>query len=157
MSDQIQDWIDEARRLGNNIHDHVAERAWGTVNVTTRNKAKSLVFSHLYGGSPAPAMSGEFNEYADCPFMDIPTTVDSWLPAAQQQAIDRINRVREFKVKVFTDADITPNYAIYTVMATSEIDARSIAFLLDGGCEPGLTNFDAGHIELVKTWTEVIE
>lgn len=129
MSLKLQRLIDEATRLGNNIHRHVARRLWGTANVTTIHDAKRLVYSHLYGQESDAYKSAVFGQ---------PT-------------------LRQFQVKVFTDADLTPDYAIYTVTAVNELDARIIAFLLDGGCASGLTDFDAGHVELVKEWTEVIE
>lgn len=162
MSLKLQQLIDEATRLGNNVNRHVAQRLWGTVNVATINDAKRLVSSHLDGQ--------ENTTYANCPVMDIPAA--NYQPTTSQQAEDRIKRrdptellnewdkrnsfgPRPYKVRVYSEDD--GHQTVYTVTATSEIDARSIAFLLDGGCEPGLTDFDAGHVELVKEWTEVIE
>ncbi len=40
MNKTIPELIEEARTLGVNIYDHIAEGLWGTINVVTRHKAK---------------------------------------------------------------------------------------------------------------------
>jgi hypothetical protein len=44
----------------------------------------------------------------------------------------------------------------YSVMASSELDARILAFSLDGGFPRWMAVLDDGHIELVKMYTQVI-
>jgi len=79
-------------------------------------------------------------------------------PAKHPQAEDRIYRggVVPYKVKVFNDEDNTGNYFTYTVHATSDLDARCMAFVLDGGCQGGLKHWDEGYIELALTYTEIV-
>jgi hypothetical protein len=45
----------------------------------------------------------------------------------------------------------------YTVLATSEIDARVLAFALDGSFGAYDDPMEQGDIELAKTYTEVVE
>ena len=40
----IPELIEEAQTLGVDIHSHVAEALWGTVNMITRHSAKQYVF-----------------------------------------------------------------------------------------------------------------
>jgi hypothetical protein len=70
---------------------------------------------------------------------------------------DRFHRygVRDYSIMVFQEGE--EDAARYVIRASSSVDARCMAFLLDGGCEPGLTHFDAGYVELALAWTEVIE
>jgi len=60
----------------------------------------------------------------------------------------------EYRIKVFEDGSYL--YRIYRVEAHTEEDARSIAFLLDGGSNR-VPHWDTGHIQLAFTWTEVIK
>jgi hypothetical protein len=43
----------------------------------------------------------------------------------------------------------------YKVLASTPLDARIIAFAMDGGFEPNQANLEKGDIELVKEWTTV--
>lgn len=70
-----------------------------------------------------------------------------------KQAEDRANRVQPFKIKVSGD-DCPSRY--YTVLATSELDARVLAFTLDGGLHSSIRTMGQGHIELAITYTEVV-
>lgn len=45
----------------------------------------------------------------------------------------------------------------YIVIAADEMDARIIAFCLSGGFAYNTTKMEPGHIELVKTYTKVLE
>ena len=182
MTDKsIPDLIAEAAEKNINVYDYVAKEIWGTANVTTRRLAKDMCFGILYGKTPPPAPPTEFkqeymcewippncdevrekfkknfpgfkaehSEYADCPFMDVPTPQY----AEKRQPEDRMHRVgvKSYKIRVYSDGDATD----YIVYALSSLDARCIAFVLDGGCEPRMTNWDAGHIELAISYTEVI-
>lgn len=60
-----------------------------------------------------------------------------------------------FKIKVFQDESRNP--VIYVIRATNEMDARTIAFCLDGGFAHSMVKMKDSHIELVKTYTEVVE
>jgi hypothetical protein len=171
----------EAQELGVDVHDHVAEVLWGTVNMITRHSAKQYTFCELYGGTGRVSKEGPsiqsvppnvqnskrpwtmtkeqieaqtprefkqewmnepFKQYDDCPAMDIPPPED------------RMHRVGvvPYKVKVFNDT----GWDTYTVHATSALDARCMAFVLDGGCEAGPKHWDDGHIELAITYTEIV-
>lgn len=88
----------------------------------------------------------------------IPVSPSNYRPPAteRQQPEDRMCRafVVPFKVEVFNDA--SDEGALYTVHATSALDARCMAFVLDGGCQLGLKHWDDGHIELALSHTKVI-
>ena len=75
---------------------------------------------------------------------------------ANRQSENRIHRegVTPYKVEVLnvTGGDGTT----YTVHATSALDARCMAFVLDGGCQLGLKHWDDGHIELALAHTEIV-
>jgi hypothetical protein len=65
--------------------------------------------------------------------------------------------LQRYTVRVFTDEGPPPKD--YQVIACTGIDARVLAFTLDGGF--GWARFDSlpmerGHIELALTWTEII-
>lgn len=101
-----------------------------------------------------------------------PACLQTELNNVPWKAEDRMHRVgtHTYKVRVFSDSgmsDVTcggqgledldcEQHNDYTVVAVSELDARCLAFVLDGGCEPGLTDFDAGHVELALTYTKVL-
>lgn len=51
--------------------------------------------------------------------------------------------------------DGLPGVITYKIRAHTELDARSIAFAMDGGFPDNQTNMEDGDIELVKTWTKV--
>lgn len=64
-------------------------------------------------------------------------------------------------VKVYDDGDTDLAPRTYSVPASTELDARVIAFALDGGLDEqpaGLRDrtLEDGEIELAKTYTEVL-
>ena len=59
-----------------------------------------------------------------------------------------------YTVAVYNDEQKAP--AVYRVPASSELDARVLAFVLDGGTganERG--ELEEGHVQLALTWTEI--
>ena len=83
-----------------------------------------------------------------------------------QDFIDELRPVRNgrrvglhpYKVRAYNDADETP-YRDYTILATDSLDARLIAFALDGGFgwkDQSDWELDDGRIELAITWTEIL-
>jgi len=82
--------------------------------------------------------------------------VPSWHSGDPQQSEDRIHRkgVATYVVEVFDDSGSESRK--YTVHAASALDARCMAFILDGGCEAGLKHWDDGHIELAITYTVIL-
>jgi hypothetical protein len=182
MSKPIVELIKEAHELGINIHDHVAKDRYGEVNMATRRMAKQEAFSVLYGGTSNVAKQQDItspwtmteeqikarcrvpkdfkNEWMGEPFKPC----DDRTAAARSQAAfrtctrqaeDRIHRVGvvPFEVEVLNDIG---DSLTYTVHATSALDARCMAFVLDGGCQLGLKHWDDGHVELALAHTEVV-
>ncbi len=100
------------------------------------------------------------HQYDECPVIDIPSF--AYRPSTSEQEIrqseDRMHQVCVllYKIEVL-DAAGGKDGRAYTVHATSALDARCIAFVLDGGCAAGLTCFDDEHIELAITYTRVVE
>ncbi len=85
-------------------------------------------------------------------------TLDLWYFGGWtiETAVDHLDRqlkkVCAFRIRVFQDgSDETVDY---TILADTETDARVMAFCLDGG-HAGQT-VERGHIELAKTYTEVL-
>lgn len=66
----------------------------------------------------------------------------------------RVRRVRRWKVRVFQDHVDRP--CDYTVLAFDQLDARIIAFALDGGFPKAQTEMQNGDVELVLTYTKII-
>jgi hypothetical protein len=62
--------------------------------------------------------------------------------------------MEEYTIRVHNDADGQPDYDDFQIIADSRIDARIIAFCLDGGSTRHLD--PRGLIELAKVWTEVL-
>ena len=173
----IPELIEEALTFDVNVYDHVAEALWGLVDTITRHKAKRAVFCHLYGGSPGVLkepnskgpwklteeqvqkefkLTGESFEPCDGhPVMDVSQAVFRPLTSEREirQAEDRMYRagVVPYKVEVFNHG---PTGALYTVHATSALDARCMAFVLDGGCKT--RHWDDGYIELAISYTKVV-
>jgi hypothetical protein len=142
----IEKLIAEAQELGVDIHDHVAEKHFGVLNPETHRLAKNLTFCHLYGGKGKKVNAQPITMPA--------VHKDFTLKGAQTGRTQRVG-VQTYKVRVFHDTFDPP--IDYTVAAIEPLDARCMAFILDGGCEPTLTDWDDGHIELALTWTEIIE
>ncbi len=71
-------------------------------------------------------------------------------------ATTKVIRLKRWRIDVLTD---TPNQedVIYTVIAADELDARIIAFCLDGGFGTTMLTMRHGDIELVKSYTKVLE
>ena len=179
----IKELIEEALTFGVNVHDHVTKEMFRVVNMKTRHQAKQMIFAHLYGGSPNVAEKldskcpwklteeqikartpkefkqewmGEPFEQPDHPVMKISRNSLRPIKRAAQQSEDRMYRagVIPFKVEVLDDAG--NDGTIYTIHATSALDARCMAFVLDGGCQLGLKHWSDGLIELALTHTKVI-
>ncbi len=66
----------------------------------------------------------------------------------------QLERTKGFRIRVFRDNDEKGRR--YSIVADSENDARMIAFCLDGGMAHGSRDVEQGHVELAKTYTEVI-
>jgi hypothetical protein len=190
MSKPIKELIEEAQELGVNIHDHVAQELWGTVNMITRHSAKQYTFCHLYGGTAGnhkqiegrahPANRGgpwkmteeqikaqcqvpkDFKQtwmgepHEDRPVMEMHSVpyLRSMTERETQQSEDRMHRVGvvPFEVKV---SDGFGFHVIYTIHATTALDARCMAFVLDYGHKT--KHWDDGHIERALACTEIIE
>ena len=64
-----------------------------------------------------------------------------------------------FAIIVFDDHEAGARRE-YSVPATNELDARLLAFVLDGGLEPAKYNrgsiIEDGEVELARMWTEVV-
>jgi hypothetical protein len=64
-------------------------------------------------------------------------------------------KVRKWRIGVYQDH--VNNSCEYTVHAVNELDARIIAFALDGGFPKAMTEMRDGDIELVVTYTAVLK
>jgi hypothetical protein len=149
----------------------------------TRHSAKQYTLGVLYGGSPNVAkkpnsnpwklteeeikirqtlkefkqehMNEPFKQYNNCPVMDLPPSALRPIKRGTRQSEDRMYRafVVPFKVEAFNDLG---DGVVYTVHATSALDARCMAFVLDGGCQLGLKHWDDGCVELALAHTKVV-
>ena len=63
-------------------------------------------------------------------------------------------RVKRWKVQVYQD--YVAKSCDYVVYATSGLDARVLAFALDGGFPKSMTEMKDGDVELVKTYTKIV-
>lgn len=70
-------------------------------------------------------------------------------------ATTKIIRLKRWRVEVLPEEALKPT--IYTVIAADELDARIIAFCMDGGFPYAQTEMKEGDIELVKMYTCVLE
>jgi len=64
-----------------------------------------------------------------------------------------------YVVRVYNDVEPETPYREYTVLATASLDARLIAFALDGGFgwrDQAHRELGNGEVELAITWTEVL-
>lgn len=68
----------------------------------------------------------------------------------------KVIRLKRWKVEVLPDNG-TLSRVNYVVIAANEMDARIIAFCLDGGFASDMTEMEAGHVELVKMYTKLLE
>ena len=70
--------------------------------------------------------------------------------------ITKTIRLKRWKVEV-----LQPTFYLsarnYRVIAVDEMDARIMAYMLDGGLESDLEEFDTDYVELVKQYTKVLE
>jgi len=63
-------------------------------------------------------------------------------------------RLKRWEVKVFQDGRLEA--VNYIVIAADGMDAKTIAFCMDGGFASGLTEMEGGHIELIKMHTKIL-
>lgn len=63
-------------------------------------------------------------------------------------------RVKKWKVRVCRNH--RSHYRDYAVYATHGLDARVLAFALDGGFAEAMTEMWAGSVELALTYTEIV-
>ena len=63
-------------------------------------------------------------------------------------------RVKRWRVQVYQDHVAKP--CDYVVYATSGLNARILAFALDGGFPHSMTEMQEGDVELVKTCTKIV-
>ena len=68
----------------------------------------------------------------------------------------KVIRLRRWKIDVYAGIEGQAPI-VYTVIAVDELDARIIAFFLDGGFESGIVTMRVDHIELIKRYTKVLE
>ena len=64
-----------------------------------------------------------------------------------------------YRIRVHNDVDHETPHRDYTLLATRSLDARLIAFALDGGFgwhDQVEQELKDGHIELAITWTELL-
>ena len=64
-------------------------------------------------------------------------------------------KVRKWLVRV--DQDHVNNPCDYSVFAVNELDARIIAFALDGGFPKAMTRMQEGDMALVDTHTKIVK
>ena len=62
--------------------------------------------------------------------------------------------MKSWNVEVLRDD--TPIALTYTVLASTDLDARILAFSLSGGFAWSMMTLEEGHVELVKMYTKVI-
>jgi hypothetical protein len=65
-------------------------------------------------------------------------------------------RLKRWKVEVL-QATFYPSDRTYHVIAVDPMDARIMAFMLDGGLASDLEEFDESYVELVKQYTKILE
>ena len=68
----------------------------------------------------------------------------------------KVIRLRRWKIDVYGES-LEQSPIMYTVIAVDELDARIIAFCLDGGFRAYTVKMQSGHIELVKAYTKILE
>lgn len=67
----------------------------------------------------------------------------------------KVIRLKRWKIEVLQEEALKP--VDYIVIAVDKMDARIIAFCLDGGFPYSMTEMKASHVELVKMYTKVLE
>lgn len=124
--------------------------------IEAQSKATSLEFKQLWMGEP-------FKVHDEVPVMPMHSAAYLRSMSKHPQAEDRMHRggVLPYKVDVLDANTDFPGCSsrrtCYTIHATSALDARCMAFVLDGGCQSGLKHWDDGHIELALEHTEIVE
>jgi len=138
--------------------------------------------------SPPPnyqqAMLDRFDDYDECPFMDMPDpNLGKTVPllgqisdpsklapikfyptphqrpmtyAAKKQAEDRVHRVGKKRYKVHVDPGNGGSPSDYVVFADSALEARCMAFASSCGCEPG-PGWLEGYEDLAHKYTWLLE
>ena len=121
--------------------------------IEAQSRALSLEFKQLLGEP--------FRPHKERPVMAMHSAayLRSMTERQIKQSECRMYRVSviPYKIEVLNDDDDDDGGTIYTIHAASALDARCMAFVLDGGCEAGLKHWDDGHIELAITYTKVVE
>ena len=120
-----------------------------------QHKAQSKVMSRQF---LKQHMGEPFTHFDDCPAVDIPQY--NYRPPTTtrevQQAEDRMCRVgiKLYKVRVSCGGDAQGT--VYTIRATSGLDARCMAFVLDSDCPFERRSWDDEHIDLAMCYTKVV-
>jgi hypothetical protein len=65
-------------------------------------------------------------------------------------------RLKRWKVEVL-QATFYPSARTYHVIAVEPIDARIMAYMLDGGLAADLEEFDKDYVAIVREYTRVLE
>ena len=65
-------------------------------------------------------------------------------------------RLKRWKIEV-RQATFYPSICTYHVIAVDPMDARIMAFMLDGGHPSFAHEFDKDHVELVEDYTRILE
>jgi len=168
--EDVEKLIQEAQDAGVNIHDYIAEKLWGEVTPLTHKQAKELTFPILYGASGPVTSAEAAKDFQDAALRKF-TEAYPALFDHQRRIIDECSVVkgrfglmlgdalcgkaalREHIIDVHSDECELHRY---TVLAATEVDARVLAFALDGGFGVKQSEIERGHIELALTWTSVV-
>jgi hypothetical protein len=65
-------------------------------------------------------------------------------------------RLKRWKIEVL-QATFEPTARTYHVIAVDPMDARIMAFMLDGGLAADLEEFDKSYVALVEDYTRILE
>jgi hypothetical protein len=65
-------------------------------------------------------------------------------------------RLKRWKVEVLQPT-FEPTARTYHVIAVDPMDARIMAYMLDGGSQSDGREFDGDYVELVKEYTRILE
>jgi hypothetical protein len=68
----------------------------------------------------------------------------------------KIIRLKRWKVEVL-QATFYPSARTYHVIAVDPMDARIMAYMLDGGLAADLEEFDKNYVVIVEEYTKILE